>query len=177
MKFLLQANVLKASLWQLEPKRFPPRINFSQLKAPLWMCFLFEDKKWCHDTQHNDTQHKGTQQYDTQHDYYLHDYIQHNNKWIATLSIVALNTDCCYGECHLYWVPFMYADCHKQTHYAECHHAECHYAECRGAQKALIKMTLKTRHVTLTNLIYAEHSGDIFTTLHFLCNLWMSPIS
>jgi hypothetical protein len=33
---------------------------------------------------------------------------------------------------------FLNADCHKQTHYAECRYAECryaegHYAECRGA--------------------------------------------
>jgi hypothetical protein len=32
----------------------------------------------------------------------------------------------------------IYAECHKQTHYAECRnavcrYAECHYAECRGA--------------------------------------------
>jgi hypothetical protein len=27
----------------------------------------------------------------------------------------------------------VYADCHKQTNYAECRYAECHYAECRGA--------------------------------------------
>jgi hypothetical protein len=33
----------------------------------------------------------------------------------------------------------IYAECHKQTHcaecrYAECHYAECHYAECRYAE-------------------------------------------
>ncbi len=27
----------------------------------------------------------------------------------------------------------VYAECHKQTHYAECHYAECHNAERRGA--------------------------------------------
>jgi hypothetical protein len=25
-----------------------------------------------------------------------------------------------------------YAECHRQTHYAECHYAEWRYAECRG---------------------------------------------
>jgi hypothetical protein len=28
---------------------------------------------------------------------------------------------------------FVYAECRKQTHNAECHFAECRYAECRGA--------------------------------------------
>jgi hypothetical protein len=27
----------------------------------------------------------------------------------------------------------VYAEFHKQTHYAECHNAECHKAERRGA--------------------------------------------
>ncbi len=28
---------------------------------------------------------------------------------------------------------FMYAECHKQAHIAECPYAEWHYAECHGA--------------------------------------------
>jgi len=35
------------------------------------------------------------------------------------------------------WLTFMfgvfYADCRKQTPYAECRYAECHYAECISA--------------------------------------------
>ncbi len=27
----------------------------------------------------------------------------------------------------------IYAECHKQAHYAECLYAECRYAECLGA--------------------------------------------
>jgi len=46
---------------------------------------------------------------------------------ITTLSKMALITDCCYAGCRAY------ADCHKQTHYAECHYAECRHAECHGA--------------------------------------------
>ncbi len=43
----------------------------------------------------------------------------------------------------LCWVLFVlsdiYAECHKQAHYAECHYAdwyyaECHYAECHYAE-------------------------------------------
>ncbi len=32
---------------------------------------------------------------------------QHNNKWKATLSIMALNVECCYAEGHLCSVSFM----------------------------------------------------------------------
>ncbi len=39
----------------------------------------------------------------------------------------------CYAECHLsFMLVIFYAECRKQTHYAECHYAECRYAECRG---------------------------------------------
>ncbi len=27
-----------------------------------------------------------------------------------------------------------YAECRKQTHYAECRYVECRYAKCRGAK-------------------------------------------
>ncbi len=28
----------------------------------------------------------------------------------------------------------IYAECRKQTHYAECHYAECRYVDCRYAE-------------------------------------------
>jgi hypothetical protein len=49
-----------------------------------------------HDIQHNDIQHNDIQHNDTQHNG-----IQHNNKLNATLSIMALNTECYYAECRL----------------------------------------------------------------------------
>jgi len=56
---------------------------------------------------HHDIQHNGT---------------QHNNKWKATLNIMALSTRICYAECR------------KQAHRADCHYAECRYGECRSAE-------------------------------------------
>ena len=41
--------------------------------------------------------------------------------------------------------------------YAECCYAECRYTECRGA--------------------FMGKAVAVFTTLHFLCNLRMGPIS
>jgi hypothetical protein len=38
-----------------------------------------------------------------------------------TLSIMTLDTECCYAECH------------KEALNAECRYAKCNYAECRGA--------------------------------------------
>jgi hypothetical protein len=45
-----------------------------------------------------------------------------------TLSIMALNSECCYAE------GVIYAECRKQPHYAECHFAECCYGKCRYAE-------------------------------------------
>jgi hypothetical protein len=74
-------------------------------------------KMWCHETQHSDTQHN-----DTQHNNKKHD-IQCNGTWHSIL---------------LCWISFkmsvIYAECHKQTHYAECRYAECHYPERRGVK-------------------------------------------
>ncbi len=55
------------------------------------------------DTQHNNIQHNNTQHNDIQHNSTQHDSIQHHNKQNATLSIVALDTQCCYCEGHLCW--------------------------------------------------------------------------
>ncbi len=55
-------------------------------------------------------------QFNGRHDI-QHGGIQHKNKRNATLSIMALNAECCY------------ADCRKQAQYAECHYDEC--ALCR----------------------------------------------
>jgi hypothetical protein len=33
----------------------------------------------------------------------------------------------------------IYAECRKQTDYAECRYAECRYAECRGAKITEVK--------------------------------------
>ncbi len=66
-----------------------------------------------HDIQHNNTQHNTTQHNNTQHND-----IQHDDKWnetlsIMTVSIMALNRESCYAECHLRWVS-------QTSHYAEC---------------------------------------------------------
>jgi hypothetical protein len=88
-----------------------------------------------HDTQHNDTQHNDTQHNDTQHNDTQHNDTQHNNKKRDTQHN---------GTWHsilLCLVPLklnvVYAECHKQTHYAECH-----YAESRGANLFTILMYL-----------------------------------
>jgi hypothetical protein len=56
-----------------------------------------------------------------------HNDIYHNNKLNTTLSIMAVL---------LCWMSFMlsfvYTECRKQTHYAECHDAECGYVVCRS---------------------------------------------
>ncbi len=54
---------------------------------------------WRHDIQHTDTKHND---------------ILHNNKWNATLSIMALGTEC-------------YVGCRKQADCGECHYADCRY--------------------------------------------------
>jgi hypothetical protein len=41
------------------------------------------------------------------------------NLRMATLSMLALNAECCYSECR------------KQAYYAECCYTECRYADCR----------------------------------------------
>ncbi len=51
-----------------------------------------------------------------------------------------------------------YAECHyAECCYAGCHYAECRYAECRGAVN--------------------KAPGAVFTTLHFLHNVRMGPLS
>jgi hypothetical protein len=65
---------------------------------------------WRHDTQHNDTQQNN---------------IQHYNKLKATVSITTLNNI----NCSVVMFGVIYAECCKQTHYAECHYAECLGAE------------------------------------------------
>jgi hypothetical protein len=53
--------------------------------------------------------------------------------WHSALSITKL----CIMAVLFWWMSFMmsvvYAECHKQTHYAECRYAECRYAECCSA--------------------------------------------
>ncbi len=39
----------------------------------------------------------------------------------------------------------VYADCSKQTHYAESLYDECHNAECRGTFKAIYIVTNRTQ--------------------------------
>jgi hypothetical protein len=67
-----------------------------------------------HDTYHNDIQHNDIQNNDIQNNDTHHNGIQHNIKLNATLhkrSVIMLSV--------------IYAECRKQTHYAECHYAEC----------------------------------------------------
>jgi hypothetical protein len=58
---------------------------------------------------------------------------------------------------------FIYAECRKQAHYAECHYAECrkqahyaecHYAECRGASKSVPECHFLTG-VDITKIVCA----------------------
>jgi hypothetical protein len=59
-----------------------------------------------HDTQHNDTQHNNKKR-DT----------QHNGTWHSILlCLVSVK------------LSVVYAEWHKQTHYAECNNNECRYA-------------------------------------------------
>ncbi len=44
------------------------------------------------------------------------------------LSIMTLDTKCCYAERHICF------NCYDESSHAECHYAECHYAECRYAE-------------------------------------------
>jgi hypothetical protein len=63
--------------------------------------------------------------------------------------MLALDAECCFAECR-------YAECcYAECRYAECCYAECRYDECR----------------------HTECHGAVFTTLYFLSNLRMSPIS
>jgi hypothetical protein len=48
-----------------------------------------------------------------------------------------------------------YAECRKQTYYAECPYAECRYAECRGANIAPCWQGLALTNV----LVYVAYSS------------------
>jgi hypothetical protein len=56
----------------------------------------------------------------------------------------------------------VYAECRKETLFAECHYAECHYADCRGA--APIRLGSNTLTYYTKEQITTQKS---FTTLTF----------
>jgi hypothetical protein len=57
----------------------------------------------------------------------------------------------------------VYAECRKETLFAECHYAECHNADCRGV--ALIRLGSNTLAYYTKEQITTQIS---FTTLTFL---------
>jgi hypothetical protein len=60
-------------------------------------------------TQHKDIQHNDNDHKDTVQQYTEHNDIQHSNEYNVTLSIMALNTECCCAQCH--YPEFCYAEC------------------------------------------------------------------
>jgi hypothetical protein len=117
---------------------------------------------WRHDTQQNDIQRNNTQ-----HKGLICD-TQHKN--------------CYYAECRIF------------DYYAECHYAECGSALSLAWTKTLAFDDIRTKKIRnvfieqvpvacifVTNLCPGKHSltvnVTVFTKLHFLPNLRMSPIS
>ncbi len=86
------------------------------------------------------------------------------------LSILCI--ECNYAEWVLQFI-WRYAECR----YAECHNAECRYAECRSAFLASLYNNRLSSWGQGFKLLILKGSGNIFTTLIFLLNLQVGPIS
>jgi hypothetical protein len=111
----LEQSTFLRYLWkQYMNAYFVHRFIHSFYRCLCLVSTISQPATWRHNNQKNDTQHNDTQHEDT----------QYNIKWNATLSIMALNTECCYAG-------WNYAECRKQAHNAECRYAECRYAKCR----------------------------------------------